>query len=261
MGAARGIDQVSPLWQLCEQAAVQNAACLRRQRQQADQNVAAGEERAKGRFTGKALDARHVFFRAAPSRHGKTKVAQPLTRHDADFTEAQYADAGFRRAFFRHRLRPFVFGLRGQRCAKPAVMDQRVQHAILRHLQRQRRIDEAHQRHMLGKGGVAQEAVHTGAQREDRLQLRQAAQQPGIRPEAQRIVDVTRRVSVLAVHDQVEIGKAMGRCRFAKRRQPDRRPAHRKDQEQCGHVEHRLHIFHGNGKHAVVSPVDRSCVS
>ena len=98
---------------------------------------------------------------------------------------------------------------------------------VLRHFPLQRLVDETHHRQVAGKFRITQEAVDTRAQRKNRFEARQAFQEAVRWTEADKIVDLLRRVVILAVQETVE-------SLMAKQRLAQRIPSRRQQEQDVG---------------------------
>ena len=225
MSAARHVDDEAAFGHRREGLGVQDARRLSGQREQADQNVGLAEKRIQFSVSGKTLHAGQRFARAAPARNRKPQFDETQRREAADLAQAQQGDAGVLGAPRQHHLAPGMILLCGIEQALMAVPDQHLHQNVLRHLPRQGRIDEAHQRHLFGIIGIAQKSVHPGAQRKRRLQIRQGLEQAGRRAEAEGVIDALGRIGVAAVHDQPD---------GVQPRRPQIGPLRRHDHQQGG---------------------------
>ncbi len=108
-----------------------------------------------------------------------------------------------------------------------AVDDQAVHGDILRHLALQRLVHETHHRQMAGEIPDRAESRRPGAQREDRFQPGQGLEKSVRGTKADEIVDLLRRVMILAVQKAVE-------GRMAEQRLAQRVPSRRQQEQDMG---------------------------
>ena len=174
-GAPSGLLRLS----LSNSAAVENVPRLRRQRQQADQDVGPPQERLELRFAVKAFDAvdllsgsgssprRESPMRSSTSAACSAERAQP---HDADRDRAR------RPLRFR---RPALLALATPQIKLLPVVHQHVQHDIFGHPLGEVADRDAHQRHVRAMSGSAISASTPAPRLKITRRLGNAASSPG----------------------------------------------------------------------------------
>ena len=93
MPATGDVDEMRRLGKLRQKLCIDDTARVRRQRQQANQHVGAGQERLQTIRTGKAFDTVDVLGAPRPAAHGKAKTHMIGCDPSADGAEAHDADA------------------------------------------------------------------------------------------------------------------------------------------------------------------------
>ena len=137
----------------------------------------------------KAFDAGKRLRRAAKAGDAEAKPRQRHGRGRAEFAEPHDAD----RDRARHGLRVLVpDALALLDAVKPlaAVMQQHVQHHVFGHAHDEIGFDVAHDRH-IGQLRIDENMLDPGAEREDRLQARQAGEQAARRVPGAEIGDIS----------------------------------------------------------------------
>ena len=151
-------------------------AVVRGQRQKIDENLRLREKRAEPAFAVQRFDTRDGLRRAAPPEHAKVKSGCFACEVGAEHAQPHHADGALRREDSRKLppLRaPLLLGV-------PVHVAMKVQHPVqrvLRHLRREPGVHHACDRHARREIRIVEDVVHARAQRENRLQARQALEQ------------------------------------------------------------------------------------
>ena len=171
-----------------EQRGVEYPPGLAGERQQADQNVAAREERAEALRPVETFDSGGPFRAAAPSGDRETQPRQRRRAGAPDLAHAHDADPAVA-GVARRQLPPQRARLKRPVRAHPAMAVQHRERRIFHHLAGQRRVDEAHHRRRRQRR-VGEDVVHPGAERKNHAQARQAPKHPRFGVPHQRRIDV-----------------------------------------------------------------------
>ncbi len=161
-----------------EQGVVGDAVRLRRERQEKDEDVGAGEEGGALRLAGEDLEPRTVLGRAAPARDVEAhdgELAGGILPEDA---EPHDADPDVARGRLVAVVLPHMRALLRVVAALLAQVHQAVQDDIFAHAVGEVVVDDTRDRHVR-QVGIAHQVVDAGAEGEDRLQVRQAAKGAG----------------------------------------------------------------------------------
>ena len=168
--AARHVDQVAAKLHPLQRLAVQDAARLIRQRQQAHQHARGFEEGAEFVLARIAANTFKIAPRAAPAQHRKVKLPHRLRHARAQGAQAHDADGEIVALPRAARLPKLFFLLLRVPVELAVKTDQRMAH-VLGHLHRHARVFEADNL-QIGRQMERHQLVDASAQVEHRLQLR-----------------------------------------------------------------------------------------
>ena len=160
--AAGGVDDDGALRHPPERLGVQDALGLGRQRQQADDDLRAGEEVPIALLAVEGRHAGEVLVAAGPAGDVEVERLQFLRRVGADDAEAHDADPAPLRDHLRQRLPPRFTGVAAV-VAEAAVEVQHPIKHVLAHADGERRIHQAHDRHVVRQVALHQ-VVDAGAE-------------------------------------------------------------------------------------------------
>ena len=175
VAAARGIDHEGACGQGGEHFCVEDALGIGRQRQKADQDSGAPQERVQTIGAVEAFHAFGAFCRAAPPGDGKAQTGQLLRRVAAEHAEAEDADGAFSLVGGRQRPPAALALERLVAVHVLEIMQHPVQHEVA-HALRQRAVDQPDEGHVRGQAGVGEHVVDAGAQVDHRLEVGIAAE-------------------------------------------------------------------------------------
>ncbi len=163
--------------------------------------------------------------RAAPAGDLETERLQLARRVEAQHAEAEQADAHLARRRLRLVLLPDPVALLAVVAAELAMMQQNLQRHPFAHPLRQIGIDDAHDGRV-GQASVGEHVIDPGAEREDRLEVRQTFEGPlGMAP-GQRVGNIR------AVAERLQSVDASPRQKRAEALDPRRRlPAGHRQQQ------------------------------
>src|ERR1700676_5722210 len=172
--AAAGIDQDrrthrAAMVELCEQSAIQNVSGIRRQRQQADQNIGCLQKRFKLRGAVKAVDPVDRLAASAPARHAKAEWPQRLGGVRSQRAKAHDADR-YRACRPLKFWRPALLALARPQIWLLPMMHQHVKHDIFRHPLGEVADRNPNQRHFW-QARIRHQRIDAGAQIENHPQV------------------------------------------------------------------------------------------
>ena len=192
MPAARRVDQIRALGQFRQGFPVQDTGGLGGQRQQADENFGARQERRQSARPVEAQGPGNVLRGAAPP--GEIEAQQGEFRHRVPAQHAQphHPDGAFvGLAHLARPVVPYMAALLRLEGRLVAVIAQHMQQHIFRHAGGEVRIDHPRHRH-LGQGGVDEQMIGAGAHRQNDFQVGQLGELADRRLPGQGVANIGR---------------------------------------------------------------------
>ena len=177
VAAARQVDQPGALRQPAEQAGIEDAGGVGRQRQQVDQDVRGFHQPVHALGAAQAGDALDRFRRAAPAADGEADAGQRRGAGDAQRAEPEHADAALPGQRLRQLL-PLGARLLPRIGRQLAVQQQHTGQGAFHHRLGQRRIDQPGDRDGGRQRRVGEHAVDAGPEALHEAQMGVARQRP-----------------------------------------------------------------------------------
>jgi hypothetical protein len=180
------------------------AAGLRRERQQADEDVEPGEERLELRLAGIAIHSRELLRRPAPARTLEAERPEPLERRRPEHAHPHQADAPIPARPHPDLAPDFLALLLGVIEQVAMEREDREGH-VVDHGLGDARLDHADER-QIRRQAAEIDVVHSGRDREQSLRVREAFQEIGRRLPQDEILDGFG-IADLRPHPELDFGR------------------------------------------------------